>query len=566
MSNKVVYRDYAVGAKENASVDHENTNQQLILHGENYNDDYNADSIFTNETAPNYSSFEGEGILTSLAEVNLYETGDLGFVSDTVSDGSGSFSVAPKLTILLASGYYTGRGLTLHFMGSYCSSVRIKYYHDETLIDESTYTNDEMVRFFSKTVSLYNKIVVEFISTQSAYQFAKVWRVDFGRDVVFESFFSITHNNSMHANSQDLPIGSAEIGINSQEALIFQDDQKILLHQNDTLLDTLFVTGSSHEAKNRYDITAENVIGKLERANYQFESVILQKAKDFAESISTKCGVSVTVDSSLENTWLYCYLPICKGRYAVMQLAFALCAIVVTTPTGEVVIKPIKSEPVSTIDASRFKRAIYKKNDIVTQVDYTQHQYDYSVLDWFNSSYTHVATATLSTAPITIKFTAPISSFKGLHFKNSDGENITDVTITIDYLCDNYVTVHASATKDVYIYALPLIETKILLSKANTSLTVNAKENVLSFDRYTVVPSRSLALQGQDILDSLYDQAIANVGYVDTEFFIQDEKLGDVVDIETENSGTIRGVITKLDTTIGYSSRLAKAVIQQWAL
>jgi hypothetical protein len=576
MSNRIVYKDYAVGAKENASVDLENTDQQLIPHTvegvTTYEDDYNVSSIFNeNVSAPIYASFEGEGIPVDTESVSFYSSGDIGFVSDTVSDGNGTFATPPKLTIELSDGYYTGRGITLYFAGTYCSSLSIKYYHDTTLLDNSTYQNTSLTGFFAKTVSLYNKVVVEFISTQGAYQFAKVWRVDFGRDIVFDKFKNINHYGELNPFGKDLPISTLEFEVVSEEGLNFQDDQKILVYHGDELFDTLWITNSKKETNRIYSVTADNVFGRLDNTTYLgnvYETLFddFNNAVTVKNDIQTQCGVTIHLDSSFNSKYIYGHLPMCTGRYAIAQFAFALGAIITSDENGEVYIKPIATpETIPIIDSSKILgEAKYTKNSAVTQVSLVRHLYDTNVFDQ-----EAVGVVNISTTPVTVKFDKPVDVARGYAFKDALGNPISSsYGIEVFPFHPNYAVCYSTSSVSAYFYVNKYFVSQLLYSKVNTDLTSNAKENISEYNNYTLstytLANPSMEENATAFLDDLFDKTVANRGFVDVSFVLNGEKLGDIVSVETKYDGIITGVITKLDTDIGHNKLVTKAVIQEW--
>ena len=134
MPNKIVFDDFAVGAREHAYCG-SNTTQQLVngedLYGKMTVGDATKDSVFQITTPYHCAGLDNGGI--DLAQsIHVYETGDaVGFVSDTISDENCVFDTPPVLEILFSGNeYYSGNGITLYFNTHFCKRVKVQYYRD----------------------------------------------------------------------------------------------------------------------------------------------------------------------------------------------------------------------------------------------------------------------------------------------------------------------------------------------------------------------------------------------------------------------------------------------------
>ena len=105
-----------------------------------------------------------------------------GYVSDSISDASGNFTANPIITIDFTD-THSINSLTLFFDeidNEYCSSVKITFKQDSTIIDETTYTFTSYLAETDLEVEDFNQIIIEFIETSEPYRRVRLSQILFG--------------------------------------------------------------------------------------------------------------------------------------------------------------------------------------------------------------------------------------------------------------------------------------------------------------------------------------------------------------------------------------------------
>lgn len=283
MANKIVYEDYAVGAIDYAKVDLSLTDQQMqtVVDGSGAHevDPYDVESIF-GDTASEYATFDSYGI-NLLRTVHVFSAGEsAGFVSDRISGSDCSFTNPPKLVIFFEdeqhnSKIFSGNGITLHFSDKICTKVRVKYLlSDDTYMDATEYNglNSKNV-YLPQVVHGYKQIQIEFLETETPYQYAKVCRIEFGHTVTIDKFRTISFNKKIDFYCSDVAINTLDVSIMSDSELNFYENQKLLLYRNEELIGTYWVADAIKQTDKQYDITAEDVFSRAELT--ERESIII---------------------------------------------------------------------------------------------------------------------------------------------------------------------------------------------------------------------------------------------------------------------------------------------------
>jgi len=571
MSNKIIYRDFAVGAKEAAAVDMARTDQQLIPHVTggvtSYQDDYNAPSVLTNEAAPKvYESFEDFGSDLAQPSANFYVSGNIGFISSTLSGGNANFTVPPKLTIAFAAGqYFSGSGITLYFYRHWCSSVRITYTRDGTQLARETYSCGALQFFFPLKVESYNGIVVEFLSTQAPWQFAKVWRVDFGRDIVFERFDRLNVFEEIDPYGMDLPVGTMNAVIHSKEELLFQDGQLLEVYHNDEPLGKFYVDAFTKDTDTKYTVSALDGISKLENIRHMGidENMIMP-------GLITNSGAFHLFDPGINwnrySLWLCSgCIPVSNCRYVTVQVTSILGDIVNAGRDGYIKVRPVTvPQEIPLIKLGRILGdPSYKKKETVTEVEFVHHTFKPPQSGTPDEVFYDDVPNVPQDKPIIVD-TYPGVSEVYLSIYDIDQQWVV-----------SYNSVHVAlwGNQRITYKGKKVIEQKNIRSIKNPYASSSAKQNVVRFDtnkllRYTLIGQLgnlfSSTQSAIDIHNRLYNNVIGNKSTVKAKVILRDEQVGDIVSIETKYDGVVTGIIRSMDIDVGYRDLVAEVVIEEW--
>ena len=145
---------------------------------------------------------------------------DVGWWSRIMSDSQGEFSTPLVMTIEFSQAH-SSMGLTLTFSKyDYCNNLKIQYYNaSNSLIYENTYYPDNYDYFCEGTVSNYRKIVITFYSMNIPYRYLKLYKIMYGRAVLFEGDSLISANLLEQVN-----LLSDELSINTLDFVVYSDD------------------------------------------------------------------------------------------------------------------------------------------------------------------------------------------------------------------------------------------------------------------------------------------------------------------------------------------------------
>ena len=212
-SAKIVFGLYDITAKDdsNLSIDDKQTFSDL---DELKQDNVNEIKYATLEK--NYFNLDGSKVLL---EYNAKAQG-IGLWSKSMSDSKGLFQKPPTLLITFSQ-VHSSNGITFQFSeDNYCNDLNIKFYNNDTLLKDLSFTPNESTFFCSEIVENYNKIVITFKKTNNPYRYLKLINIIYGQNRVFEPS-EITSANIL----EEIDPLSNEISINTLEFSIFSRDE-----------------------------------------------------------------------------------------------------------------------------------------------------------------------------------------------------------------------------------------------------------------------------------------------------------------------------------------------------
>lgn len=314
---------------------------------------------------------------------------NLGLWSVQLSQEDGYFSVPIVLT-LIAKGQYISQGLTFSFdthNNIYCVDMSVEWYRDDDLLLSKRYFPDTSSYYVNDTVENYNKVVITFYKLNMPQNRLKLQSIDYGYGTWFEA---INLRNTKLIQEID-PI-STEISINTtdftldidtEQDLIFQRKQKLSVEHNGNLISTAFIKDFTRKSKTQWEIKAEDYIGLMDSVNfaggiYENKSVITLLAEIFN---TAKVPFVLGGNSHLDFTQLRLsgYIPYTTCREALMQVAFAIQAVVDTSFSDVVKVYGLGDIVSQKIPKRRvYQGQNFNEQDIVTAVELTSHYYSKS--------------------------------------------------------------------------------------------------------------------------------------------------------------------------------------------
>ena len=208
MSVRIVYRDIAVGADEDAAVSAQGaasfSDISLLPFGA--------------ERAPIAALGPGSWLLDGSREI--LDQQPVGFWSEAMSGANGRFESPPEIVIQFDE-RYTSPGLYLTFdpaTGEYCGSVTIQWWQGASKLYEGTYYPTAPEHFCAHTAEAYDKIVIRLNSTSIPYRFAKLSKIMFGvtREFGREELRNVRVTQEVSIISSEVAINTLDFTLDSE--------------------------------------------------------------------------------------------------------------------------------------------------------------------------------------------------------------------------------------------------------------------------------------------------------------------------------------------------------------
>lgn len=550
----IKYGDIALGAKENfvpsASESQFDTVLQLRLNNLNF---------------PNYSNpcelYQTilDGSSTPIP-INV-ERLNFGLWSERLSESDGSFS-SPIFLELSATELYSSPGLTLTFdtyNGIYSNNFNIKWYRDETLISEKNFSADNAFYFCNNKVDFYNKVVIAFYSINMPKNRLKLRSIDYGYGTVF-------YGDELRGTKliQEINPISSEISINTVDFTIdskgnveysFQSRQPLSVYFNGKLKSTVFVKSSRRKSKKMWQVQAEDYIGLLDGVDFEGGMFVNKEATQIIHDIFEKAKIPYWIDDVFGGVVVTGYIPYTTCRMALMQVAFAIQAVVDTSDSDVVNIYALDDSVKQTINRNRIMQGqIFNDEDLVTAVEVTAHSYSKieDTIEAYRADESGVG------ENIMVVFSEPLHSlsvYSGEIIRS--GANYALLNAFDGCVLTGKKYEHTLQTKRINNPLVSPNDTeKILAIDGATLVSVNNLDTVLEKCYNWLVRSNSVNLsivEGKHIhfgspirygLKKYGESKYAEYSEKMTEYD-QPVNVGDVIIAETEYLGTVKGRIIK---------------------
>lgn len=371
MSSKLIYRDIAVGAAEDAAVTvdgaHSMSDVSLLPSGAN--------------TPPlcilehNFWRLNGTHM--------VYDGQAVAFLSSAVSDSNCEFSETPKIRIDFDSNYTT-LGISLKFSpdtGDYCKQVTITWYQGETQLASQAFTPDSANYFCEKTVSAFNRVDISLDKTSLPLRRARVDQILFGiiREFQGGEIGSVTIRQDVDLISNELSINYLdwELRSNSDTEYIFQLKQPVEAYHNNKLIGVFYVDKIPERTGiGDYSVECQDALGVLD--NYEWAGKMYTADTAFPSVVNEIVGgaFEVDIEAALAGATIKGYIPDGTRRKALQQVAFIVGAAVDTSKTNKIrFFVPKYEKPTALPDRDVFEGGSVKQEAIVTAVIVTYHTY-----------------------------------------------------------------------------------------------------------------------------------------------------------------------------------------------
>ena len=274
---------------------------------------------------------------------------NIGWWSKEASDENGIFpNDKPVLQLVFPQDEtFSAPGITFRFWpstGEWCNEVVITWYYNDEAFETVTAYPDSANWFFKYGVDGFNKIEVEFISTNIPGHFAKLQQIQMGQVMFFfqDELVRVSLLNEIDPSACELSADelTVEIRDSRNRKLNIRKDHRLELYRNDEIIASHYVKDYTREGENKITLKCQSTISILEDrflgGFYDEESLDNVLSAVFGD-------IPYSLDDSLspDAVTVSGYLPVCTKREALQQIAFAVGAYVTTQGDGTIQIKAV---------------------------------------------------------------------------------------------------------------------------------------------------------------------------------------------------------------------------------
>ena len=508
----------------------------------------------------NYTILNGE-------YMELSENEDIALWSKRQS-ADGTHYLTQSITLDISfGGLQSSPGISFFFDvngNNWCDMLRIKWRRDGVILSDKAFYPNSAVYSCVNKVDLYNGATIQFMRMNAPGRYFRLESVLFGIIRTFGDgeLENLTVNEGRDPTGRTIYINSANFTINTKDELpyMFLKRQPLHIRHNGAYMGLYYIDKSKRYADKRYSIEALDKIGVLDASDdfmggmYDNISNIVTAENLIKQIIPESFNFNVIIDGSLKNIKITGWLPIMKRREALAQVAVAIGAVINTSRTNVIEVKPMPK-------SGGIKRVIDK--DRVYQSAAVDIEFPYTGIELIEHNFTAGGEITelygdVFSGEKTIKFSEPAS-------------NLTIVNGTVLYFEANYAIIK-SANENIkcvltgrkYTYNQNAVTVKTADMLEGTREKIEKIE-----DCYLVNRDNS-----QAVAQRLYSYYIRG-NVFEGEFLIinakiksEMEQLGDTAEIATvfkDANGKdeyISGQIEKLSLSLGNKNIKAKGVIR----
>ena len=499
-------------------------------------------SILPDSPAPGWWSGVRSGVnQTGILGRDVLGNFTLGRGTEVLATSPSAFVLPPRIIISFPVPYAT-TGFTFTFSEStnqYCPKIHVKWYNGNFLLLDKDYFPDGPKWTLEEVVESFDRIEVELLTTNLPGHFAKIQRIEIGRNFLFDADEIINCRlvTEIDQSLCELTADTMTFEFYDHEGRNFlpQQNQKVELIKNGELLAVQYITGSTRKAKANYTIKCQSAIGLLtdqflgglyvDKPVPELVAEILNRWDHEIASVFT--GMTVTG-----------YLPVCTQRDALQQVAFAIGAMVTTQGSSLIRLVPLPASVTSRFLAKDiFLGGKVDSSPRFARVEINSHSYTPT-----DDVETLLDEEEVEGTDVLLTFTTPHHSYE-----------ITGGTITASDV--NWVTVTASGP--VTLTAKTYLHATRVHTKRNLEATAKERGNYVAVTECTLINAGNV----QSALDRLYSakQRRQKATY---QAAVTNQRTGEIGSGITPWNTTTTGFISSMESTLTQTGHMATVEIQ----
>lgn len=461
------------------------------------------------------------------------------------SRAGGFFEVPPVLAIDFSE-RFSATGVTINFSDStqqWCSEIIVRWFRAGELLAECHEFPDAPLWSCGGAVDSFDRITIELLRTNIPGQMARIQQITVGKTIVFGREEIV---RAQLVNEADHTLGTLSVDTSRFEVLAPggleinpQQNQRVALYRDSNMLATHYIRESTRETAGHYVLSCQSAIGMLED---DFLGGIYEKTPVDTVLSAILDGWQYEIDPALEGSLITGYIPVCSRRSALQQVAFTIGAVVVTHGSDR--IKLVSQSAVISGHFTAddvFPGATLERSPRVARYEVTVHRYK-------KSSEVETLLEDEALTDDDISDDSVLVTF---------GEPHWDYSITGGEIVGSGVNwIRVKALGAVTVTAKKYTHTTSVRTKTNPDATHAERSNVVSVTDATLINSSN----AKSVLNRLFESG----RYRHTMTFdavVSDQVVGDLTETTGPWSGTVRGVITAMDSTLTQNGHTATVTI-----
>lgn len=240
------------------------------------------------------------------------------------------------------------------------------------MLEDVDYNVDNANYFCDTQVQAYNKIVITINNMTRADRHLKIFNITDGisRQFYNDELENVEIIEQITNNNEALNINEASLKILPQynTGVLFQRTLPFSIYRNDELYGRFFISSStSNTNKTIYSLQVNDYISILEGQSYLGGLYSNTLASTLIADILG--DIPYTLDAGLGAMTISGYLPIVNKREALREVAFCLNALIDTSRSDEIVIKPLPSTSSRAITPSEILSIDTTQPNITTTIE-----------------------------------------------------------------------------------------------------------------------------------------------------------------------------------------------------
>lgn len=304
------------------------------------------------------------------------ESENFGLWSKELSDANGAFTTPIDLQISF-SNYESCVGITFNFStltDDYPTEISIKWYQNDTLLSEKDFISDKSQFFCENSVTNFNKLIITFLKMSKPYRRLKIEQLVYGvvRNFGDDELRNLSVLEDVSLTSEELKVNTLEFTLSNKSLIdfIFLKKQPLTLTRNGELIGTFFIDTSKRKSKTLYDISAVDYIGVMDKIPFAGGTYTNVVASELIASIMG--DIPYELDENLAIKTLSGTLEACTKREALLQVAFAICAVVDTARSSKIKIFKRSTIKKETISQGIYTGGSFSVDGEITEIRVTQ--------------------------------------------------------------------------------------------------------------------------------------------------------------------------------------------------